>query len=313
VTVALLIRCLNEEAHIGRLLAGAFSQTLPPDEVIVVDSGSTDATLEIAQSFPRVRVSHIAPREFSFGRAINRGMQVATADIVVLASAHVYPTRTTWLEELTRPFADDRLVLSYGRQVGDERTSFSEHQVLRKWFPDHSEPDQPHPFCNNANAAVRRAWWVGQPYDEELTGLEDLDWAKKAIAAGKKIAYVASAPVAHVHQESFRTVVNRYRREAIALKRIYPGHELGLGEAVTLAAGNMAADAYHAARSGELSELPEIIKFRMAQFLGGYLGHRQRGEVTDALKKRFYYPKKFWYKAEPDPVTGEHIEYALHS
>lgn len=176
--VALLIRCLNEEAHIGRLLAGAFSQTTPPDEVIIVDSGSTDATVEIARRFPNVRITHIAPSDFSFGRAINRGMEATTADVVVLASAHVYPLRTTWLEELTRPLMNEETVLAYGRQVGDHRTHFSEHQVLRKWFPDFSDLDQEHPFSNNANAAIRRSWWLHQPYDEFLTGLEDLEGSR---------------------------------------------------------------------------------------------------------------------------------------
>lgn len=308
--IALLVRCLNEEAHIGRLLAGAFAQTTPPDEVILVDSGSTDATVDIATRFPRVRLVRIKPENFSFGRAINVGMEATSADVVVLASAHVYPTRNTWLEELVRPFGDNRTVLAYGRQEGDHRTRFSEHQVFRKWFPSHSDPDQSHPFCNNANAAIRRSWWEHHPYDEELTGLEDLDWAKTALGAGMRIAYVATAPVAHVHEEEFKRILNRYRREAIALKRIYPDHELRSFEAAALAAGNIGTDVFYALREGKVAELPGIAKFRTAQFLGGYLGHRQRGDVSATLKRRFYYPKRFWYPVVPDALSGEEIEYA---
>ena len=57
-TTALIVRCYNEEAHIGRLLTGALRQTRVPDEIIVVDSGSSDATLAIASAFP-VRIVHV--------------------------------------------------------------------------------------------------------------------------------------------------------------------------------------------------------------------------------------------------------------
>jgi len=63
-SVSLIVRCFNEEAHIGRLLKGALSQTQPPDEVVVVDSGSTDDTLSIAERFD-VKIVHVSPELFS--------------------------------------------------------------------------------------------------------------------------------------------------------------------------------------------------------------------------------------------------------
>ncbi|MCZ7627103.1 MAG: glycosyltransferase [Candidatus Methylomirabilis sp.] len=63
---SLVIRCFNEEAHIGRLLTGIMAQTLKDVEIIVVDSGSTDATLSIASQYP-VKILTITPEQFSFG------------------------------------------------------------------------------------------------------------------------------------------------------------------------------------------------------------------------------------------------------
>ena len=79
-TVALVIRCFNEEAHIGRLLTGVVRQTHVPEEIIVVDSGSTDATLAIASAFP-VEIVTIAPEDFSFGRELNVGLASASTDV----------------------------------------------------------------------------------------------------------------------------------------------------------------------------------------------------------------------------------------
>ncbi|MEJ7783709.1 MAG: glycosyltransferase [Solirubrobacteraceae bacterium] len=288
--VALVIRCFNEEAHIGRLLTGVMRQTRTPDEVIVVDSGSTDSTVSIAGAFD-VRVVSIAPEQFSFGHALNVGIAASKAELVVFASAHVYPLFDSWIAHLVAPFEERGVALTYGRQQGAPGGRFSEHRLLSQWFPAQSARRQRHPFCNNANAAIRRSVWEQRPYDEGLTGLEDLDWAKHAMEMGHSIAYVAEAPVVHVHHESFAQVVNRYRREAIAHKDIYHEQEMSLATAVRLAAVNVVGDYREAHRVRCLkANLLDIPRFRTAQFLGTYRGFAQSGPVTGVLKRRFYYP-----------------------
>lgn len=284
------MRCFNEEAHIGRLLTGALRQTRTPDEIVIVDSGSTDATLAIASAFD-VQVVSIPPERFSFGHALNEGVAAATAEINVFASAHVYPVYDTWIERLVAPLDDEQVALSYGRQQTPPRGRFSEQRLLSQWFPAQSSYRQRHPFCNNANAAIRRTAWEERNYDEQLTGLEDLDWAKHAMEAGHSIAYVAEAPVVHVHEESFKQVINRYRREAIAHKDIYNDQEMGIVTAARLAAINVFGDYREALHEGCLQENAlDIPRFRLAQFIGTYRGFSQSGPVTDVLKRRFYYP-----------------------
>ncbi|MFO7145096.1 family 2 glycosyl transferase, partial [Arthrospira sp. PCC 8006] len=192
VKCSLVIRCYNEEQHIDRLLSGIMQQTLIDREIIIVDSGSTDATVSIASRYP-VKIVSIRPEDFSFGRALNLGCRAASGDIIVIASAHVYPLYKDWLENLLYPFQRPEVALVYGRQRGNEITKYSEHQVFAKWFPETPDPSQMHPFCNNANAAIRRQVWEKLPYDETLTGLEDLDWAKRAQRLGYQIAYQPEA------------------------------------------------------------------------------------------------------------------------
>ena len=289
-TVSLIVRCFNEEAHIGRLLSGVLKQTCRPQQVVVVDSGSTDRTLSIASTFD-VDVVSIAPEQFSFGHALNVGISAASSDVAVFASAHVYPVYDTWIERLVAPFDDERVALTYGRQQTPPGGRFSEQRLLSQWFPSQSTYPQRHPFCNNANAAIRRAVWEKRQYDPQLTGLEDLDWAKSAIENGHTIAYVAEAPVVHVHDESAAQVFNRYRREAIAHKDIYNDQEMGIATAVRLAAFNILGDYREAVRTHQLRDNAlDILIFRLAQFVGTYRGFAQSGPVTDVLKRRFYYP-----------------------
>lgn len=309
--LSVVVRALNEEEHIGRLLTGLARQRRDVDEIVLVDSGSTDATVEIASRFG-ARIVHIDPAEFSFGRSLNLGMQAATGDVVVIPSAHVYPVDDAWIANLVAPFDDPAVGMSYGRQVGDRVTKYSEHRVLAQWFPEMSEHDQAHPFANNANAAVRRSVWEEHRYDERLTGLEDLDFARRIQQSGWKVSYVAEAVIVHVHEETWDQVRNRYRREAIAHRRIFDDQQMSLAETAKLIGLNVARDARMAAREGVLgSTATEILRFRVAQFVGTYQGFRQSGPVREELKRRFYYPSADTGRStrSTPPTHGTPIDY----
>lgn len=290
--VSIVIRCYNEAKHIGRLLTGIKRQTEQNVEVIVVDSGSTDETLAIASRFP-VKILHIKPEHFSFGRALNLGCEASRAPLLLFASAHVYPLRSDWVAQMLAPFDNPRTGVVYGRQVGDTVSRYSERQIFAQWFPDDSIRDQSHYFCNNANAAIRRSLWDEHRYDESLTGLEDLEMAQRLQQAGFQIDYQAEAAVVHIHEESYAQTYNRYRREATALARILPEERFSLLDFLRLFSGNVATDLYHAWREGVLAEhASSIARFRLAQFWGTYRGSNTRAQVSAELRQRFYYPNR---------------------
>jgi len=290
--VSIIIRAYNEEKHLPKLLEGIKGQTYSNIETILVDSGSTDRSVQIAESFG-AKIVHIPSSEFTFGKALNLGISRAEGELCVFASAHVYPTDNQWIENIITPFTDQTIALVYGRQIGNERTQFSEHQVFAKWFPEESTLDQKHPFCNNANTAIRKELWEKLPYDEEITGLEDLHWANQIQQKGHKIAYISTACIVHVHEETPAKVRNRYRREAIAYKRIFPGATFSFWDFLFLFVGNTFSDHVHALRKGCFwRNFWPIVQFRYNQFLGTYQGYKHKGPVTKVLKNRFYYPNK---------------------
>lgn len=292
-TLSVVIRALNEAEHLPALFSGLAAQSRQATQVVVVDSGSVDDTVAIARAHG-AEIVHIAPDEFSFGRSLNAGCRRATGDIIVVVSAHAYPLDEKWLERLASPFERPEVGLVYGSQTGDARSTFSELELLRRWFPPAGDDDQAHPFCNNANCAVRAVAWADLPYDESLTGLEDIDWAKRAIEAGWKIVYEADARVAHVHDETFDQIRNRFRREAIAHRRIFPDHRMTIFEAAALFVLSIGRD-YAAARPRRRlrANLASIPRFRAAQYLGTFEGFRHRHGVSSELRRRFYYPAGF--------------------
>lgn len=288
---SLVIRSFNEQKHIRKLLEGIKRQTVGSRvEVILVDSGSNDDTVAIAREYD-VNIVTIRPEEFSFGKALNMGCKEASGNILLFASAHVYPLYTDWIEKMISPFKDDRVAVTYGRQVGCELSKYSEQQLFSKWFPAFSNYDQALTFCNNANCAIRKELWLQQPFDEMLTGLEDLDWASKIKAKGYKIAYEAMAPIVHVHEETPARIKNRYRREAIALKFIYPKEKFSFVSFVRLTAANVVSDSFHAIHDRKFfANFLSIVMFRYMQFWGTYLGYNKQNQLNETLRNRLYYP-----------------------
>ncbi len=288
--VSLIIRAYNEAMHLGGLLELVAKQEFTDHEVILVDSGSTDDTVKIAERLG-ARVVHIAKERFTFGRSLNVGCAAARGEILVMASAHVFPVDARWLTHLVAAFDDPQVAVAYGRQTGHPRSRFSETVLFRQQYPLTSNPDQRTPFCNNANCAIRRSLWALHHYDETLTGLEDLAWGQWALEQGHRIAYVAEAAVQHLHTEPGKRVRHRYEREAIALKRIFPDSHMSLVEFVRLLWVQLWGDWRAMWRERRTLLLArDVAVFRIMQYWGTYRGMNHRTEVTQRLLRQFYYP-----------------------
>lgn len=308
---SIVIRAFNEEEHLGKLLTGIMQQTIQDREIILVDSGSTDATPEIASNFP-VKIVQINPAEFTFGRSLNRGVAVAAGEFIVIISAHCYPVYPDWLEQLLKPFEDSRVAVSYGKQRGAETNHYSEHQFFRNYFPDISQLNQGQPYTHNANAAIRKSLWEGHPYDEQLTGLEDLAWSSWAKEQGYSIAYAADAEIIHIHLETMKQVHNRYRREAIAMKQILPASQFSIRNMISMIIRKSVKDISQARRDRVLlKEILNILRFRVFQYLGTWQGYRYSGKIDLQLHQQFYYPPQLLSDKFPEERAVEPINYRI--
>ena len=290
-SASIVIRCYNEAEHLPTLFAELKRQTFTDFEIVVVDSGSDDGTLEIVQN-EEVVLRHIAKEEFSFGRSLNIGCAAASGQYLVFISAHCYPEHEHWLENLLSGFEEEKVATVYGRQRGVPQSHFSERQIFRRWFPDVSVTRQDDPFSNNANCAIRQSLWEEFPYDETLTGLEDVAWAQQAMRHGWWVSYRADAGVTHVHNESPSQIRNRYRREAITFQKVFPHEHFNAWDVVRLSSRNVVRDWAAARKDGVLTRnVWPIVRFRVAQFTGTYQGFHTRRAPSSDLKKRFYYPE----------------------
>lgn len=290
---SIVIRTYNESTYLSELLRAIHEQEsqLVKYEIIIVDSGSTDGTLEIAEQFG-CRITHIKKSDFTFGRSLNLGCEAARGDILVFVSGHCVPASTDWLDELCKPLIDQTVCYSYGKQQGRDTTKYSEQLLFEKFYPVYSKLPQEGFFCNNANAALTRDAWSKFKFNEGLTGLEDMYLAKLLVEAGEAIGYVATAPVYHIHDESWQEVRVRYEREAYALQRIMPEVHFTLTDFIRFFTSGILADVSAALDEKVLfQKIGEIVLFRFHHYWGTYKGNHEHRKLTSQRKRNYFYPK----------------------
>jgi glycosyltransferase involved in cell wall biosynthesis len=219
-SVSIVIPVLNGAESIGDTLTTLKNQSGAPcnTQIIVVDNGSTDGTLDVVQRFD-ARVLTEAKRGPSAAR--NRGLAEARGEIVVFLDADTLPTRR-WLKELIAPFAEQDVMLvggelrDYISETAPERfmaqmgTFKFEYTLFRQGFP----------HVSSSNIAVRRtAALAVQGWDEEFLTAEDFDFTLRLVRQlGARIVRQPNAIILH-----------RHRRTGDALRRQAWTYGEGLG------------------------------------------------------------------------------------
>ena len=290
--VSIVIRTLNEAVHLEDLLIGISEQQTKglSHEVVLVDSGSTDRTLEIADKYG-CKIHHITREQFSFGRSLNQGCDAASGDILVITSGHCVPCDPYWLQRLCQPIVDGHVNYTYGRQFGGPESYFSECRIFGKYFPAESQIPQQGFFCNNANSAISKDTWEKYRFDEELTGLEDMELAKRMVADGGKVGYVGDASVFHYHTESWAQVKRRFEREAIALQEIMPHIHMNSFDLLRYIISSIWKDWQSSWRQSLWSKnATDIVRYRFNQYLGSFTGHHDHRKLSSKDKEKYFFP-----------------------
>tara|TARA_B100000161_G_scaffold214172_1_gene159112 strand:+ start:2612 stop:4243 length:1632 start_codon:yes stop_codon:yes gene_type:complete len=288
-TINIIIRTLNEEKYLDKLLCGIESQRCSYQVgVTIVDSGSNDATLSIARQH-NCNLMHINKKEFSFGKSLNIGCSHTISDYLVFISGHCVPVNGSWLERLIEPLRKGIVNYTYGKQMGGTETFWSEEKIFEKYFPDKSAIPQKGFYCNNANSAITYKTWKEFKFDENLTGLEDMKLAKELVKRGMKIGYVAEAKIYHYHNETWKQIKNRFERESFALKDICPEINLKKRDAISYFLKSVLFDIKSS--FGNLNfNLKDIILYRFFQYYGSYKGNKMKNKLSLHTKESYFYP-----------------------
>ncbi len=219
-SVSIIIPTRNGGDSLRELLAALSIQTLHPDEILVVDSASEDATVEVARNYG-ARIHEIDLHQFDHGRTRTMAASLVQGDILVFLTQDVLPASQDMLEKLVQPMIESGTVaLSYARQLpAFEANEIAAH--LRyfnypesssvKTFSDRQRLGFETVFVSNSCAAYRRSSLAEIGYFEaDLIFGEDSCAAGRLLENGGHIAYTAEAVVYHSHNYSWSEEFCRY-------------------------------------------------------------------------------------------------------
>lgn len=223
VFISIVIPVKNGKHWIEACIKGIQGQTLAHlTEIIVIDSGSTDGTLELLKDFP-VKLIKIEPGLFNHGLTRNVGVNAAQGEYVVLTVQDARPADEFWLEKLLEGFTDDTVAGVCGSQIVPHETDKnpidwfrpSMPPTIRKYqIPNNTfaslDQDYRRAACgwDNVNAMYKRSVLLQIPFEKTIFG-EDAIWAKAALEAGYTLVYYSAARVYHYHHESYDFVFKR--------------------------------------------------------------------------------------------------------
>ncbi len=218
--ISVILLTKNAGDGFGAVLDALFAcRSIDRAEVVLIDSGSTDGTLETARSFP-VSIHTIPPEEFGHGRTRNLGASLARGKVLVFLVQDAEPADEGFLDSLLGPLArDPQLAATYARQVPRPDASPVEAELVRHTYPPRpsvrrleGKGDRPTigaVFFSNVASAIRRDLWRRFPFDETLIMSEDQEWAGRVLRAGHRIAYCPDAVVVHSHGYPLSKVLRR--------------------------------------------------------------------------------------------------------
>jgi rhamnosyltransferase len=225
--IGIVIRTFNEADLLSRTLDAVLGQNEQSFEVVLIDSGSQDKTLEIASRYNQLKIIKITNEDFTYGKALNLGISALSSQTkyIAMLSAHAIPCNQNWLNELILPMKNNPEIAGvYGKQ-----TPLPEHMsnpVVRALATEaYPNVYGNKPFCtnnssffSNANSAIRFCAWKEHKFDESLPYCEDQKWAMTIIKSGKKLAYQPSAELYHSHPDTYSEFYRRRKREETAFK-----------------------------------------------------------------------------------------------
>jgi rhamnosyltransferase len=308
--VSIIIRSFNEAWALRETLPALRAQDYKNWELIVIDSGSTDGSVELIRAAQPQHFIQIEPHEYHPARVMNSGMELARSNFCIFLNADATPQGNNWLRPLVRPLFVPHCAAVFGKQIprpnckavfahdyercfgrwGEcphepkiknadaQATAREDARPITKTFSDKRDSKHWEHFFSMASSGIRKDIWAQRKFDEHMRYSEDDEYTRWCRAQGYQIVYVPESVAMHSHNYTPQEAWKRSFGEAKALAAVWNGKagDFNFPKTVLLGWLNDARrDLFFCARKNRLSELPHAMQIRWQQRKAKLVGFRE--------------------------------------
>lgn len=276
-SLSIILRSFNEAWALRETLPALAAQNYKPWELIVIDSGSTDGSVELIRQFRPRHFVQIPHPEYNPARVMNQGMRLAASNVAIFLNADATPQGPDWLGPLGTALRDPQVAAVFGRQIPrpDCRAVFA-HDYERCFGADR-ESAQWENFFSMVSSGLRKDIWAKRGFNERMQYSEDDEYTRWCRAQGYRINYIRDSVVMHSHNYTPAQAWTRSFGEGRAQAAVCNSWDAKptWGRNVCLGWLNDARrDLRFCLRSRRLSEWPHALQIRWRQRSGALAGFR---------------------------------------
>lgn len=285
INVSIILLIKNGGERLKQLMESLQNQQFNGNfEIIAVDSGSEDESLQILESYD-TQIFIIKPEEFHHSRTRNFGAQKSNGQILVYITQDALPINKDFLETLISPLKDPEVAVSYGRQIANPDSKKVDVFFYSYFYPDEKKvlrkelADNPKKFymdniyVSDVCSAIKREVWTQLKFTNDVPMSEDKDFALKVLKAGYKIVYEPNATVYHSHDYSLTSLFKRRFKDGAAFSNIaLEGESQFLTEGLKFITDEMK----FLIRNKHIQLVPYAVLYNFIHFLGFSLGKHEK-------------------------------------
>jgi rhamnosyltransferase len=275
--VSIIMRSYNEAWALRETLPALAAQEYRNWELLVIDSGSTDGSVDLFRKATPRHLVQIRPEEYNPSRVMNHGMQLARSDFGIFLNADATPADSNWLRPLVTALQESQTAAVFSRQIPRPNCRAVYAHDYERCFGHVRESAHWEHFFSMVSSGLRKDIWARRGFLEKMQYSEDDEYTRWCRAQGYKVVYCPQSVAVHSHNYTPRQAYKRSFGEARALAAVWTHEPSEVNWRRTFLMGwlnDLRRDLFFCARNRRLDEFPHAAGIRWQQRRGRLAGFR---------------------------------------